>query len=35
MQLSIKVQSISDVITNSSSEIFSIRTDMPKKNYSP
>jgi hypothetical protein len=31
MQLSIKVQSISDVITNSSSEIFSIRTDMPKK----
>lgn len=31
MQLNIRVQSISDVITNSSSEIFSIKTDMPKK----
>lgn len=31
MQLSIKVQSISDVITNSSSEIFNVRTDLPKE----
>lgn len=27
----VNIQSVSDVITNSSSEIFSIRTDMPKK----
>lgn len=31
MQLTIKIQSISDIITNSSSELFSIRTDLSKK----
>lgn len=30
MQLEVKIQSISDLITNSSSEVFSIYSDLPK-----